>query len=67
MALSGRLTGNAPIGKDMANERVVEFHTLNKPFEDMFDRTKVPRMPWSVSKEIGGQLARVDTVATFQA
>jgi len=51
----------------MANERVVEFHTLNKPFEDMFDRTKVPRMPWSVSKEIGGQLARVDTVATFQA
>ena len=38
------------IGKDYSNERVLEFHTLNKPFEDMYDRTKVPRMPWSVSR-----------------
>ncbi|GJJ14636.1 hypothetical protein Clacol_008902 [Clathrus columnatus] len=34
-------------GKDYSNERVVEFHTLNKPEEDMYDRTKVPRMPCS--------------------
>lgn len=34
------------LGKDYSNERVVEFHTLNKPHEDMYDRTKVPRMPW---------------------
>ena len=34
------------VGKDYANERVLEFHTLSKPFEDMYDRTKVPRMPW---------------------
>ena len=34
------------LGKDYANERIVEFHTLNKPFEDMYDRMKVPRMPW---------------------
>jgi phospholipase D1/2 len=33
-------------GKDYSNERVVEFHTLNKPEQDMYDRTKVPRMPW---------------------
>ncbi|KAJ9102280.1 hypothetical protein QFC19_004828 [Naganishia cerealis] len=52
---------NGPIwpGKDMANERVVEYHTLNKPFEDMFDRTKVPRMPWhDVGLQIVGQPAR---------
>lgn len=46
-------------GKDMANERVVEYHTLNKPFEDMFDRSKVPRMPWhDVGLQIVGQPAR---------
>lgn len=33
-------------GKDYSNERVMEFHTLNKPEQDMYDRTKVPRMPW---------------------
>ena len=33
-------------GKDYSNERVIEFHTLNKPEQDMYDRTKVPRMPW---------------------
>ena len=46
-------------GKDMSNERVVEYHTLNKPFEDMFDRSKVPRMPWhDVGLQIVGQPAR---------
>lgn len=33
-------------GKDYSNGRVSDFHTLTKPFEDMYDRTKVPRMPW---------------------
>lgn len=57
----GAVGANGPIwpGKDMANERVIEFHTLNKPFEDMFDRTKVPRMPWhDVGLQIVGQPAR---------
>lgn len=35
-------------GKDYSNERVVEYFELNKPFEDMIDRKKVPRMPWYV-------------------
>ena len=35
-------------GKDYSNPRVLDFHTLNKPHEDMYDRTKVPRMPWYV-------------------
>lgn len=25
-----------------------DFHTLNKPEEDMHDRTRIPRMPWLV-------------------
>lgn len=41
---------NGPVwrGKDYANERVMEYTNLDKPFEDMFDRMKVPRMPWYV-------------------
>ena len=35
-------------GKDYANPRVLDFHTLNKPEEDMYDRAKVPRQPWQV-------------------
>ena len=35
------------LGKDYSNPRVTDFHTLSKPFEDMYDRSKVPRMPWS--------------------
>lgn len=34
------------LGKDYSNPRVTDFHTLSKPFEDMYDRGKVPRMPW---------------------
>ena len=34
------------LGKDYVNERVVEFHALTKPDEDLHDRSKVPRMPW---------------------
>ncbi|KIJ54658.1 hypothetical protein M422DRAFT_240742 [Sphaerobolus stellatus SS14] len=46
-------------GKDYSNERVVEFHTLNKPEQDMYDRTKVPRMPWhDVGLQIVGPPAR---------
>nr|XP_018262600.1 phospholipase D [Kwoniella dejecticola CBS 10117]OBR84758.1 phospholipase D [Kwoniella dejecticola CBS 10117] len=46
-------------GKDYANERVMEYSSLDKPFEDMFDRSKVPRMPWhDVGLQIIGQPAR---------
>ncbi|KAI0632459.1 phospholipase D [Trametes polyzona] len=46
-------------GKDYSNPRVLDFHTLNKPDEDMYDRTKVPRMPWhDVSMQVVGQPAR---------
>ncbi|KIY44775.1 phospholipase D [Fistulina hepatica ATCC 64428] len=46
-------------GKDYSNPRVQDFHTLNKPLEDMYDRTKVPRMPWhDVGMQIVGQPAR---------
>ncbi|ODQ64212.1 phospholipase D/nuclease [Nadsonia fulvescens var. elongata DSM 6958] len=33
-------------GKDYSNPRVKDFYDLDKPFEDMYDRNKVPRMPW---------------------
>jgi phospholipase D1/2 len=33
-------------GKDYSNPRVIDFHTLHKPFEDLYDRERVPRMPW---------------------
>ncbi|KAL0576864.1 Phospholipase D1 [Marasmius crinis-equi] len=46
-------------GKDYSNPRISDFYTLNKPEEDMYDRTKVPRMPWhDVSMQIVGQPAR---------
>lgn len=46
-------------GKDYANERVMEYAELNKPFEDMFDRSRVPRMPWhDVGLQLVGQPAR---------
>ncbi|KAL7424031.1 Phospholipase D1 [Cryptotrichosporon argae] len=46
-------------GKDYFNERVAEFANLDKPFEDTFDRSKVPRMPWhDVGLQIVGQPAR---------
>ncbi|KAI0081599.1 phospholipase D [Panus rudis PR-1116 ss-1] len=46
-------------GKDYSNPRVTDFHTLNKPDEDMYDRSKVPRMPWhDVSMQVVGQPAR---------
>ncbi|KAF8916964.1 hypothetical protein CPB85DRAFT_1453067 [Mucidula mucida] len=46
-------------GKDYSNARVQDFHTLSKPEEDMYDRTKVPRMPWhDVGMQVVGQPAR---------
>ncbi|KAI0826732.1 phospholipase D [Trametes gibbosa] len=46
-------------GKDYSNPRILDFHTLNKPDEDMYDRGKVPRMPWhDVSMQVVGQPAR---------
>lgn len=43
---------NTP-GKDYSNPRVLDFHNLHKPEEDMYDRSKVPRMPWYAFTEIG--------------
>ncbi|KAJ8593832.1 phospholipase D [Rhizopogon salebrosus TDB-379] len=46
-------------GKDYSNPRILDFHALNKPHEDMYDRTKVPRMPWhDVGMQVVGQPAR---------
>lgn len=46
-------------GKDYSNPRVQDFYTLNKPYEEMYDRTVVARMPWhDVSMQIVGQPAR---------
>ncbi|SJM87881.1 related to Phospholipase D1 [Zygosaccharomyces bailii] len=33
-------------GKDYSNARVCDFYDLDKPFESMYDRTAIPRMPW---------------------
>lgn len=46
-------------GKDYSNPRVQDFHTLDQPFEDMYDRTKVPRMPWhDIHMMVTGHSAR---------
>ncbi len=46
-------------GQDYANERVMEWHTLSKPAEDLFARDKFPRMPWhDCGVQIVGQPAR---------
>ena len=56
---SGDLADAIWPGKDYSNPRMLDFHTLNKPHEDMYDRTKVPRMPWhDVAMQIVGQPAR---------
>lgn len=33
-------------GKDYSNARICDFYNLDKPFESMYDRSLVPRMPW---------------------
>ncbi|KAH0556541.1 hypothetical protein GP486_005592 [Trichoglossum hirsutum] len=46
-------------GKDYSNPRVRDFYALDKPYEEMYDRTKVPRMPWhDIAMQVVGQPAR---------
>lgn len=46
-------------GKDYSNPRVQDFHDLSQPFSELYDRTKVPRMPWhDIGMQIVGQPAR---------
>ncbi|KAF1962437.1 phospholipase D [Byssothecium circinans] len=46
-------------GKDYSNPRVQDFFQLDKPYEEMYNRSKVPRMPWhDIGMQIVGQPAR---------
>ncbi|KAI0164553.1 phospholipase D [Hypoxylon sp. FL1284] len=46
-------------GKDYSNPRVLDFFKLNEPYEEMYDRSKVPRMPWhDIAMQVVGQPAR---------
>ncbi|KAK2625021.1 hypothetical protein QTJ16_005390 [Diplocarpon rosae] len=46
-------------GKDYSNPRVQDFYHLNEPYSEMYDRTKIPRMPWhDISMQVVGQPAR---------
>ncbi|OZJ04780.1 hypothetical protein BZG36_01841 [Bifiguratus adelaidae] len=46
-------------GKDYSNPRVLDFHTLDEPYIDTVERSKVPRMPWhDVALQVVGQPAR---------
>ncbi|KAF3922487.1 hypothetical protein AA313_de0208815 [Arthrobotrys entomopaga] len=46
-------------GKDYSNPRVEDFYELNKPYDEMYDRQKIPRMPWhDISMQVVGQPAR---------
>ncbi|KIW43383.1 uncharacterized protein PV06_04492 [Exophiala oligosperma] len=46
-------------GKDYSNPRIQDFYALNKPYEEMYDRTRVARMPWhDISMQVVGQPAR---------
>ena len=46
-------------GKDYSNPRVQDFYALDKPYEEMYNRGKVPRMPWhDIHMQIVGQPAR---------
>lgn len=46
-------------GKDYSNPREQDFYALDKPYEEMYDRSKVPRMPWhDISMQVVGQPAR---------
>lgn len=33
-------------GKDYSNARICDFYDLDKPFDSMYDRNVIPRMPW---------------------
>ncbi|KAF2095689.1 phospholipase D, partial [Rhizodiscina lignyota] len=46
-------------GKDYSNPRVQDFYSLDKPYEEMYDRSRIPRMPWhDIGMQIVGQPAR---------
>jgi phospholipase D1/2 len=46
-------------GKDYSNPRVSDFFTLDKPYDDMYDRQAIARMPWhDISMQVTGQPAR---------
>ena len=46
-------------GKDYSNARVLDFYDLSEPYEEMYDRRKVPRMPWhDIGMQMVGQPAR---------
>lgn len=46
-------------GKDYSNPRVQDFYALDKPYEEMYDRSKIARMPWhDISMQVVGQPAR---------
>lgn len=46
-------------GKDYSNPRIQDFYALNKPYEEMYNRQKVARMPWhDISMQVVGQPAR---------
>ena len=46
-------------GKDYSNPRVQDFFRLNEPYEEMYNRSQVPRMPWhDISMQVVGQPAR---------
>ena len=46
-------------GKDYSNPRVLDFFKLNEPYEEMYDRSRTPRMPWhDIAMQIVGQPAR---------
>ncbi|KAH8820913.1 phospholipase-like protein D1 [Xylogone sp. PMI_703] len=46
-------------GKDYSNPRIQDFYKLSEPYAEMYDRTKVPRMPWhDISMQVVGQPAR---------
>ncbi|KAH2350397.1 hypothetical protein KXW91_002552 [Aspergillus fumigatus] len=46
-------------GKDYSNPRIQDFYDLDKPYEEMYDRNVIPRMPWhDISMHVVGQPAR---------
>lgn len=46
-------------GKDYSNPRIQDFFRLDQPYEEMYDRSKTPRMPWhDISMQVVGQPAR---------
>lgn len=46
-------------GKDYSNPRVLDFFRLDDPYGEMYDRAKVPRMPWhDIGMQVVGQPAR---------